>query len=259
MSYLFDHVGPLARTVEDAAIVLGAIAGYDPADPTTVPVPVPNYRATMRDGVRGLRVGVPRNRLFAPVDAPVLAAVEEALATLVRLGAVVCEVEVPELPSLGLFELIVAEAKEIHAATLAARPHDVGADLQLYLSAPLGDAVWFASALRHIRDYAAAIRGVLAEVDVLVLPTCPIGAPPIGVDIVRVGEVEQQTFFAMALRTAPFNAARVPALSVPCGFTPDGLPIGLQIVGRPFDETTVLRAGWAYEQATDWHTRRPVV
>jgi aspartyl-tRNA(Asn)/glutamyl-tRNA(Gln) amidotransferase subunit A len=257
MAYLLDHVGPLTRSVEDAAIMLAAIAGYDPADATTVPMPVDDYRARLRDGIRGLRVGVPRSRLFAPLDPHVAAAVEEALRTLARLGADVRDVEVPELPTAAMFDLIVVEAKAIHADTLAHRMADLGLDLQLYLSSPTGDAVSMASGLETLRRYSAAIRGVLDTVDVLVSPTCPIGAPPIGADVVAVGPVELQTFFAMAVRTSPFNAAGLPALSMPCGFTPDGLPIGLQIAGRPFDEATVLRAAWAYEQATDWHERRP--
>jgi Asp-tRNA(Asn)/Glu-tRNA(Gln) amidotransferase A subunit family amidase len=220
-------------------------------------MPVDDYRARLRDGVGGLRVGAPRSRLFAPLDPDVAAAVEEALRTLARLGAEMRDVELPELPTSAMFDVIVAEAKQIHADTLAHRKDELGPDLQLYLSAPTGDAVWMASALESLRAYAAAIRSVLTTVDVLALPTCPIGAPPIGADLVDVGGVEMQTFFAMALRTAPFNAAGVPALSVPCGFTRDGLPIGLQIVGRPFDEATVLRAGWAYEQSTEWHQRRP--
>jgi aspartyl-tRNA(Asn)/glutamyl-tRNA(Gln) amidotransferase subunit A len=257
MSFLFDHVGPITRTVEDAAIVLGAIAGHDPADPKSVPMPVDDWRARLADGVRGRRLGVPRSRLLAPLDPAVGAAFEAALATLGRLGASARDVELPELPMSGLFELVISEAKAIHADTLARRPHDLGADLQAYLSTPVGDAVWMAGAMRQVDAYAAAVRGVLEDVDLLVLPTCPIGAPRIGQDVVDVGGVELQTFFAMALRTAPFNAAGVPALSVPCGLTPDGLPIGLQVVGRLFDEATVLAAGHAYEQATEWHARRP--
>jgi len=256
MSYLFDHVGPLTRTVEDAAIMLGAIAGYDAADATTVPVPVDDYRRRLADGARGLRVGVARG-LFEPADAEVLAAVESALRTFARLDATVTDVDVPELPVNEVFGVMIAEAKEIHADTLAHRMDDLGRDLQLYLSPPVGDAVWMASALRQTRDYASAVRCVLESVDVLVSPTCPIAAPPIGADVVQVGPIEMQTFFAMALRTAPFNIAGLPALSLPCGFTSGGMPIGLQIVGRPFDEATVLRVGHAYEQATDWHRRRP--
>lgn len=256
MSYLFDHVGPLTRTVEDAAILLGAIAGYDAADATTVPVPVDDYRRRLAEGARGLRVGVARG-LFEPADAEVLAAVESALRTLARLDATVTDVDVPELPVNEVFGVMIAEAKEIHADTLAHRMDDLGRDLQLYLSPPVGDAVWMASALRQARDYASAVRGVLESVDVLVSPTCPIAAPPIGADVVQVGPIEMQTFFAMALRTAPFNIAGLPALSLPCGFTSGGMPIGLQIVGRPFDEATVLRVGHAYEQVTDWHRRRP--
>jgi aspartyl-tRNA(Asn)/glutamyl-tRNA(Gln) amidotransferase subunit A len=233
------------------------IAGYDAADPTTVPVAVPDYRAALAAGARGLRIGVPRSGLFAPVASDVLAAVDAALRVLAGLGAEAREVEVPALPTTAMFDLIVTEAKHIHAATLASRAGDLGRDLQLYLSEPPGDALRVVAALGEVRDYAAALRAVIEEVDLLALPTCPIGAPPIGADLVEVGGVEMQTFFAMSLRTAPFNAAGLPALSVPCGFTSDGLPIGLQLVGRPFDEPTVLRAGHAYEQATDWTARRP--
>jgi Asp-tRNA(Asn)/Glu-tRNA(Gln) amidotransferase A subunit family amidase len=158
-----------------------------------------------------------------------------------------------------MFDLIVTEGKHIHADALASRRSDLGRDLQLYLSGPSGDATHVAAALGEVRDYAAGLRAVLENVDVLALPTCPIGAPAIGAETVEVAGVEMQTFFAMASRTAPFNAAGVPALSVPCGFTPDGLPIGLQLVGRPFDEPAVLRAGHAYEQATEWHRRAPAV
>jgi aspartyl-tRNA(Asn)/glutamyl-tRNA(Gln) amidotransferase subunit A len=257
MSYLFDHVGPLARTVEDAAIVLGAIAGYDAADPTTVPVAVSDYRGSLARGARGLRIGVPRTRLFAPIDPGVLTAVDAAIATLARLGAEVREVEVPELPTPAMFDLIIGEAKDIHADAIANRLDDLGADLRLYLTAPSDESMGAPAALRAVRDYTAGVRAALEGVDVLALATCPVGAPPIGDDLVDVGGVEMQTFFAMSLWTAPFNAARLPALSVPCGFDEAGMPIGLQIVGRPFDEATVLRVGHAYEQATDWHVRRP--
>jgi Asp-tRNA(Asn)/Glu-tRNA(Gln) amidotransferase A subunit family amidase len=114
-----------------------------------------------------------------------------------------------------------------------------------------------AEALQQVRGYAAAMRSVLQGVDLLAWPTCPIAAPPIGAEVVDVGGVEMQTFFAMALRTAPCNAAGLPALSLPCGFTPDDMPIGLHLTGRPFDEATVLRAGHAYERATVWHERQP--
>ncbi len=258
MSYLFDHVGPITQTVEDAAIMLEAIAGYDPGDATTVRVPVADYRAGLRETASGLRIGVPR-RLAIPVDPSVQAAVDAAVETLARLGGSVVEVDLPDLPMDDAFGLIVAEAKEIHADTLAHRAGDLGRDLQRYLSSPVGDALWMARALRHARDYTTSVRTVLETVDVLALPTCSVGASPIGADVVDVGGTEMQTFFAMALRTAPFNVAGLPALSLPCGVTPDGLPIGLQLVGCPFDEATVLRAGHAYEQATEWHRRRPAV
>src|SRR6185436_10288734 len=179
MSYLFDHVGPITQTVEDAAIMLEAIAGYDPGDATTVRVPVADYRAGLRESVSGLRIGVPR-RLAIPVDPSVQAAVDAAVETLARLGGSVVEVDLPDLPMDDVFGLILAEAKEIHADTLAHRASDLGRDLQLYLSSPVGDALWMARALRQTRDYAASVRTVLETVDVLALPTCSVGASPIG-------------------------------------------------------------------------------
>jgi len=129
--------------------------------------------------------------------------------------------------------------------------------LRLYRTAPSDPSASAPAALRAVRDYTAAVRAALEDVDLLALATCPVGAPAIGADLVDVGGVEMQTFFAMSLWTAPFNAARLPAISVPCGFDAVGMPVGLQLVGRPFDEATVLRAGHAYEQAAGWWRQRP--
>jgi aspartyl-tRNA(Asn)/glutamyl-tRNA(Gln) amidotransferase subunit A len=261
MSWQLDHPGPITQTVEDAAIMLGAIAGYDPDDFATVPVPVPDYRERLRDGIRGLRVGVPRSFFFGLLDDELRAAVEAALETLSKLGAEVRDVE-PGLTR-GLtseaWTLVVAESQEYHRQAFSTRPQDFGADLHGTLSMPLPDAVGLARSYRASYEVKELFRRALEDVDVLVTPTTMRSASIIGEESVMVGDVELTTGGAFASLTMPFNIAGLPALALPCGFDSGGLPLSLQIAGRPFDESTVLRAGYAYEQATEWHTRQPAV
>lgn len=252
LSFLYDNVGPITRTVEDAALVLGVISGYDPDDFSTVPMPVPDYTADLRRGLLGLRVGVPRDWFFDQLDDEVRAAVEQALVVFRELGADVRDVSIA-----GVGEMVQArrtvtttEFQEYHAPAFKERPQDFGADLRAPLAAPPADSLAVAAALRTVYAGAEAMRRVLESVDVLVAPTVPIAAPPIAAS-------DESILTALIRLTSPFNGAQLPALSLPCGFTASGLPIGLQIAGRPFDEATVLRAGHAYEQATDWHRRRP--
>ncbi|MHB8576812.1 MAG: amidase, partial [Dehalococcoidia bacterium] len=261
LSFVFDHPGPITATVEDAAIVLQAIAGYDPADPATAPVPVPDYTAALSGGIKGLRVGVPRDYFFDRLDNEVRAAVEAALNVLRGLGAEVRDVSVDggeiEAAVGALFGFVLSEAKEYHAKAWAERPQDFGSDVAAIFSQQGPDAPRMASALRANYALTAAMRQTLEEVDVLVTPTTPTPATRIGQQTVSYGGGEDPVIFAMIRFTAPFNGTHLPALSLPCGFSSEGLPIGLQIAGRPFDEATVLRAGHAYEQATEWHRRRP--
>jgi aspartyl-tRNA(Asn)/glutamyl-tRNA(Gln) amidotransferase subunit A len=261
LSYLFDHAGPLTRTVEDAALVLQEIAGYDPADPSTVRIRVDDYTAALGDGVRGFRIGVPRSYFFAQLDDEVAAAVERALGELRALGADVRDDEVAgvEAGVAATFGLVLAEAQEIHADALRTRPADFGADVREILANPTPDVPMLMGALRARDALSVAMRRALDSVDLLVTPTTPFVAARIGEETVRYGGVEESILLAMIRCTAPFNATGLPALSLPCGFTRAGLPIGLQLVGRPFDEATVLRAGHAYERATEWHERKPSI
>lgn len=259
LSYLFDHTGPITRTVEDAALLLNAIAGYDPGDATTVRTPVDDYTAELGAGLRGLRVGVPREYFFAHLEDEVAEAVEQAIAELRRLGADVREVTIPGVEAgLGaLFGLVGAEAREIHAESLRTRRADFGADVGALLDGPAPDSEDLMLALRARDALTVAMRVALESVDLLVTPTTPIVAARIGAETIRYGGTEDSVLGAMIRCTAPFNATGLPALSLPCGFTRAGLPVGLQIAGRPFDECNVLRAGHAYEQATGWHERTP--
>ncbi|HKC51854.1 MAG TPA: amidase [Myxococcota bacterium] len=261
LSYLFDHAGPITRTVGDAALVLNAIAGYDPADPTTVRTPVDDYTRELGAGLRGVRVGVPRGYFFDRLEDEVGAAVEHAIAELRRLGADVRDVEIRGIEAGfgAIFGLVLAEAQEIHAHSLRTRPADFGADVLELLSPPAPDARTLMLGLRARDALSVSMRTALESVDVLVTPTTPIVAARIGQENVRYGGVEESVFGAMIRCTGPFNTTGLPALSLPCGFTRAGLPVGLQIVGRPFEEVTVLRAGHAYEQATEWHERVPAL
>jgi Asp-tRNA(Asn)/Glu-tRNA(Gln) amidotransferase A subunit family amidase len=264
LSRALDHVGPLTRTVEDAAIVLGAIAGYDPADAVTVPVPVPDYRAALDHGVSGLRIGVPRSTLWALLDDEVRALTEAAITTLAGVGATLVEVELPDATSafgqpggVGLWSMAIEESRYHNRQAWADRPADFGDDLRMLFSVPPLDGAGFVQSLELQRNYSQGLRQALVDVDLLVCPTTPIAAPPIGADVVTVSGVELPVAVALTLNAAPFNLAGLPAISVPCGFTAGGLPVGLQLAGRPFEEETVLQAAHAFERATDWHQRSP--
>ncbi len=259
LSYLFDHPGPICRSVEDAALVLEVIAGYDPADPVSVRTATEPYARELGRGIKGLSIGVPRRYFYERLDSEVAAAVEAALGTLRGLGAEVRDIDLAssETAIESLFAIVLAEARQIHAERLASRPEDFGRDVMAILSRDLPKSAELVAALEETYKLTTAMRLALDSVDVLVTPTTPVAAVKIGQETVRYGGGEEPAIFAMIRCTAPFNATHLPALSLPCGFNREGLPIGLQIAGRPFDESTVLVVGHAYEEATDWHTRRP--
>jgi aspartyl-tRNA(Asn)/glutamyl-tRNA(Gln) amidotransferase subunit A len=255
LSWSLDHVGPMTRTVEDAALVLDAIAGPDPADPWCTERPVDRYAAGLGAPVEGLRIGVPSDLFFEGVDAPVEQAVRAAIGVLRDRGAELVDVALPHTKD-GYFPLLAilgAEASAFHAARLRDRPDDFGEDVRLRLQ--------FGRELRATDVVVARrwqwlvredFRRAFERCDVLATPTLPHVAPTIGAVVPREPDRAWNRFMA------PANLAGLPAISVPCGFV-DGLPIGLQVTGRPFDEATVLQVAHAYEQATDWHTRQPTV
>jgi aspartyl-tRNA(Asn)/glutamyl-tRNA(Gln) amidotransferase subunit A len=254
LSWTLDHTGPMARTVEDCALMLQVLAGHDPDDPASSREPVADYSASLRDGVRGLRVGVPREYFFHGVSGEVTKAFESALITLGRLGAEVREVEIPSIWTAPAFMVIMlSEAFAYHARDLRERPQLYGEVLREKLMA---GALFTAEEYVQAQRLRARLRGdmhrTLREVDLLATPTAPVTAPTFRA-------VLDPDFPFARSNMAPFNMAGLPALALPCGFAPNGLPVSLQLAGRPFDEATVLRAGHAYEQATEWHRRRPPV
>ena len=253
LSWSLDHVGPMTRTVEDAAIVLQAIAGRDADDASTVGEPVPDYMQMLRQGVQGLRIGIPKEFFFENLHPEVESAVRSAIGLLGEMGADLTEADVPlisEIPA-GVTAIMLPEALAYHQKWMSERPDDYGDDVRYRLE--LGAtflAVHYVQAQRFREMAVAAWREeVFPKVDLIVTPTTPITARPIE-------EGDLQVTFNLIRFTNPLNFLGVPAISIPCGFTGEGLPVGLQLVGRWWDEASVLRAAYAYEQATDWHERR---
>jgi aspartyl-tRNA(Asn)/glutamyl-tRNA(Gln) amidotransferase subunit A len=261
LSWSNDHVGPMTRTVRDAALLLGIIAGHDPLDATTSPRAVPDYLARIAAGIAGLRVAVPENFFFEAVDDEMASGVRTALGVLEARGARVREIRLPDPHLMNDVCNIISrsEAAAIHARLYRERPDEIQPVVRARLELGLGlPAHEYLQALRlRARLARAFLHEVFADADVVVAPVVPEPAPPL-IHALE-GSVEEisrrQGLFARLTR--PFNGLGLPALSVPCGFSRAGLPLALQIVGRPFDEAGVLRLGHAYEEATEWHRRRP--
>ena len=260
LAWTLDTVGPMTRTVKDAALVLNVIAGHDPRDPSSNPAATEDYAAGLDKGVAGLRVGVPREFFYDVIDPEVAEAVSRSAQVLEGLGASVEEVSIPVLDhSLSISgTILLAEAAEVHIDNLRNRADEIGPDVRARLQqGALTTAADYIKAQRARRVFNEGIAQAMTRYDVLLAPTEPIAAPRIDEPTVRVDGRDQVAASLLARLTRPFNVSGVPTVTVPCGFTSEGMPIGVQLAGRPFEESTVLRAAHAYEQATDWHTRRP--
>ncbi|GIX49532.1 MAG: glutamyl-tRNA(Gln) amidotransferase subunit A [Candidatus Tectimicrobiota bacterium] len=253
LSWSMDHVGPMTRTVADAALLLQVLAGYDSRDATSVACSVPDYTAALQPDLRGLRLGVARDFFFAECDPEVVAAVEAALPVLRELGAAVEEVVLPDMAAARAAGTVIlfAEAAAYHAANLRQRPQAFSDEVRALLEmGQFYTAVQYVQAQRLRRQLTAATCQALAGFDAVVMPTAPLPATPIAPEVPGHAALRPRN-------TLPFDFTGLPALSVPCGLTRAGLPVGLQIVGKPFAEATVLRVAYAYEQATPWHRQRP--
>ncbi len=263
LSWSMDHVGPLARTAGDLARLLGVIAGADPADPTASARPVPDYGALLGAGVGGLRIGVPEQFFLEGLDPAVGAVFEAALAALERLGARRVAVRVPlaeHLTELGR-TLMYSEATALHGHFLRHRAPEYSA--QVRARAATGLAIPAAAYLEALQLRPVLLRRFVAEVfgacDVLATPTLAVTVPTIAATDVGGSPAMWRTIAGLVRCVAPFSYLGVPALSVPAGFTPGGLPAGLQLVGRPFAEARLLATAAAYQSVTDWHSRAPPV
>jgi aspartyl-tRNA(Asn)/glutamyl-tRNA(Gln) amidotransferase subunit A len=262
LSWSLDHAGPMARTVRDLAILLKIMAGQDPLDPHTKDVPVPDYPAELTGDIRALRLGVPTNYFNEDVQPAVAEAVDKAIRHLVSLGAKAIPVAVRDLDGVldCMLAIAMSEAAVYHQASLRAKPEMFGDETRLLLEAgELMPATTYINAQRIRTAVKASLKEALRNVDVLVTPTQPSTALKIGQSVSRIGEREESVFGVSVWFYAPFNLSGLPAASVPCGFSPESMPIGLQIVGKPFDETTVLKVADAFEHNTEWHLKHPSI
>jgi aspartyl-tRNA(Asn)/glutamyl-tRNA(Gln) amidotransferase subunit A len=253
LSWSLDHVGPMARSAADAALLLQAIAGYDPQDITSEEMKVPDYEAALRAKVSSIRIGVPREFFFADLDPDIEAAMKQALLELGKLTAGIQEMAMPANTMETLRDVVrAAEAFAYHQEFVAKTP-------ELYQPLTLrrirlGAEVTTPAYIQARRDLAQIRRTAgksFASVDALVTPTLPIPPP-------EISDPKADDILPAVRNTSPFNVNGLPSISVPCGFTSTGLPIGMQIIGPPGGDAVVLQLAHVYEQATDWHKRRPL-
>jgi len=252
LSWTLDHVGPITSTVEDNALMLNALAGHDPEDPYSVELPEEDFTRDLSRGVRGARICIPRDFYFEHVDEDVEARVREATETFASLGAQVREVEIPNLwDTLHAQRLILgAEAYAVHEERLEKELESFGEEVrERLMDGERPKAYRYANARRRgvlaTDEFDRALHGV----DVLLTPTLPMAAPEIGQREVSIGDYEESVRSALTRFTGPTDLTGHPSLSIPGGITSSGLPVGLQLVGRRFDETTLYRFGHAYEEA----------
>jgi len=246
LSWTLDHVGPISKTVEDAALMLDVIAGYDQMDPASAEAPVPEYTRALTMPVAKLRLGLPRSPYFEGLDPEVQKAVEAAIDVLAKLTAGASDVTLPATTGLNL---IGPEAYAYHSKWIAESPNLYQPPTRAILQRSADSkAPAYADSLHKVYLLRREIQKTFSTVDLLITPTMPL--PP-----VTIAATPAQS--ATTRNTSPFDVYGLPALSLPCGFTSAGLPIGLQISGAPFAEPTVLALAHAYEQATEWHKRRP--
>ena len=263
LSWSMDTPGPLGRTVEDAAVLLQAIAGYDPNDPLTSRAPVPDYVRALGDGVRGLRIGIIRELTFgADTEPEVRESVVAAARKLEGLGAITEEVSLRLVPLAGAIFMALADADGagVHHRWLRTRAadYDQGTRRRLLTASLIPSAIQQRAA-RARALLRAEMLDLLARHDVLLCPTAHQAAPPIAAARAAITTRHEAAgrFFTRRSYVTPAALAGTPAIAVPCGFTRSGLPISVQLIARRFDEATLLRVAHAYEQATDWATRRP--
>ena len=255
-----DTIGPLSRTVEDCAITLYAIAGVDPKDAYTWDTPVPDYRAALNGDLTGKRIGVVKELLYADVVEPeVREAVSQAANELAVLGAQVEEVSIPlTVHANTISSILRIEAPTNYRELIRNRLQEIGHDNRIsYLTWSLTPALAYYKALKLRSLLRQQVLTALNSSDVLLMPTMGTAAPKIEPDPVI--DSKQNSNRNRAGLTTSFSLASAPALSICCGFTSENLPIGLQIGGKPFEEQTILNVAYAYEQATEWHTRKPPI
>jgi aspartyl-tRNA(Asn)/glutamyl-tRNA(Gln) amidotransferase subunit A len=263
LAWSMDTVGPMTRTARDCALMFNAVAGHDPKDDASAVVPVTDYTADLALGVDKLRIGVIPDYFFTHLQPAVLDGVQAALRAFEGLGATIVDVEVAHIHGNISAQLTVesCEPSTYHQRWLRERPEDYGEDVRLLLEVgELHLATHYLQAQRYRSLLRNQFLAAFKSVDVFVCPTLPFTATPIGATTVVIeGGVEEDMLSAIMQYTGVPSLTGLPSLVVPCGFDGNGLPIGMQIIGRPFDEATLFRVGAAFQEATDFHTRSPAM
>jgi aspartyl-tRNA(Asn)/glutamyl-tRNA(Gln) amidotransferase subunit A len=260
LSHSLDTVGPLARTAEDCALLLGLMAGADPEDSTCIGGAVPDYMAATKQPIKGLTIGIPSAFYVDDLDPDVARVLNETKAALESEGARVVQVELPDQRRLaGASQLVLAvEAAAFHKRWMIERPQDYGAQVLMRLQNALAiPAVSYLEALRWRGPALAAYLAATSGVDAVLVPVAPMAAPTIAESDVGNTPGAEAVIQRLTRFTRPVNYLGVPSLAIPCGFSKAGLPVGMQLIGRSFDEAMLLRIGAAFQRATDFHDRRP--
>jgi aspartyl-tRNA(Asn)/glutamyl-tRNA(Gln) amidotransferase subunit A len=258
LSQSLDTVGPLARTAEDCALLVGLMAGADPADPTAITGPLPDYMAATRGQIKGLTIGVPTAFYVDDLDSEVARILDETVAVLKREGAKIVQVELPDqrqLTAACQFVLAV-EAAAFHKRWMIERAGDYGPQVLMRLQNGLAiPGVSYLEVMRWRGPALAAHLAAVAGVDAVIAPVAPVAAPTIAESDVGNSPDAEAVIQRLTRFTRPINYLGLPSLSIPSGFTNSGLPVGMQLVGRSFDEAMLLRIGAAFQRATDFHDR----
>jgi aspartyl-tRNA(Asn)/glutamyl-tRNA(Gln) amidotransferase subunit A len=260
LSQSLDTVGPLARTAEDCALLLGLMAGADPADPTAIAGPLPDYMSATEEPIKGLTIGVPTAFYVDDLDPEVARILDETVAVLKREGAKIVQVELPDqrqLTAACQFVLAV-EAAAFHKRWMIERPQDYGPQVLMRLQNGLAiPGVSYLEVMRWRGPALAAHLAAVDGVDAVLAPVAPVAAPTIAESDVGNSPDAEAVIQRLTRFTRPINYLGLPSLSIPAGFTDRGLPVGMQLVGRSFDEAMLLRIGAAFQRATDFHDRVP--
>jgi aspartyl-tRNA(Asn)/glutamyl-tRNA(Gln) amidotransferase subunit A len=260
LSQSLDTVGPLARTAEDCALLLGLMAGADPNDPTAAAEPVPDYMAATRESITGLTIGVPSAFYVDDLDPEVERILDETISVLKREGANIVQVELPDQRQLtAAAQLVVAvEAAAFHKRWLIERPQDYGPQVLMRLQNGLAiPGVSYLEAMRWRGPALAAYLAAVSGTDAVIVPGAPVPAPTLAESDVGNGPDADAVIQRLTRFTRPVNYLGLPSLAIPSGFTKNGLPVGMQLIGRSFDEAMLLRIGAAFQRATDFHERVP--
>jgi aspartyl-tRNA(Asn)/glutamyl-tRNA(Gln) amidotransferase subunit A len=262
LSQSLDTVGPLARSAEDCALLLGLMAGEDPDDPTAVAGPLPDYLAATRAPMQGVRIGMPSSFYVDDLDSDVARILDETIATLKQEGATIVAVDLPDQRQLtAACQLVLAvEAAAFHKRWMIERPGDYGPQVLMRLQNGLAiPAVSYLEAMRWRGPALSAHLAAVAGVDAVIAPVAPVAAPTIAESDVGNSPDAEAVILRLTRFTRPINYLGLPSLAIPTGFTSRGLPVGMQLIGRSFDEAMLLRIGAAFQRATDFHQRAPAL